>query len=235
MKKVKHCFALFIITLLCMACTPGEINETTNDQNQDKTTDEETNENSNDSYDTTTEDTKSNEEKQNKFPVEISAYEVAEFIVQALHDQDIESIALLVHPTKGVRFSPYSYVNSEEDIVFMPNELLNAWNSTTVYIWGIFDGKGNPIEKTFIEYYDRFIYDEPYLYADEVVKNERLGPGSSLDNSSDIYPGATIIEYHFPGIDPDFAGMDWRSLRIVLEEEQGYWHLVGIIHDEWTI
>jgi hypothetical protein len=29
--------------------------------------------------------------------------------------------------------------------------------------------------------------------------------------------------------------MDWRSLRLVFEEQGGSWYLVGIVHDQWTI
>jgi (p)ppGpp synthase/HD superfamily hydrolase len=44
-----------------------------------------------------------------------------------------------------------------------------------------------------------------------------------------------MVEYHFSGFDPKYEGMDWRSLRLVFEEKDNIWHLVGIIHDQWTI
>jgi len=43
------------------------------------------------------------------------------------------------------------------------------------------------------------------------------------------------VEYHFPGIDPQYGGLDWRSLRLVFQQSGGEWYLVGIIHDQWTI
>ena len=42
------------------------------------------------------------------------------------------------------------------------------------------------------------------------------------------------MEYHFKGMDAQQGGMDWRSLRLVLEAHNGAWYLVGIVHDEWT-
>ena len=33
----------------------------------------------------------------------------------------------------------------------------------------------------------------------------------------------------------DFDGMDWKSLRLVFQEKDNIWYLVGIIHDGWTI
>jgi hypothetical protein len=29
--------------------------------------------------------------------------------------------------------------------------------------------------------------------------------------------------------------MDWRSLRLFLEQKDGTWYLVGIVHGQWTI
>jgi hypothetical protein len=43
------------------------------------------------------------------------------------------------------------------------------------------------------------------------------------------------VEYYFPGFEAQYEGMDWKSLRLVFEQHQGSWKLVGIIHNEWTI
>ncbi|MDD5470267.1 MAG: hypothetical protein PHO92_05750, partial [Candidatus Peribacteraceae bacterium] len=64
--------------------------------------------------------------------------------------------------------------------------------------------------------------------------NEPSARGNVLDNARDVYPGAQIVEYHFPGFDPQYEGMDWSSLRLVLEKFNSEWRLVGLIHDEWT-
>ena len=58
---------------------------------------------------------------------------------------------------------------------------------------------------------------------------------NTINNIAEVYPNAVTIEYHFEGFDPTFAGLDWRSLRLVLEEREDAWYLVGIAHDEWTI
>ncbi|RXJ04225.1 hypothetical protein DS745_02225 [Anaerobacillus alkaliphilus] len=160
---------------------------------------------------------------------------VADELVAAMDSQDMETIANLVHPAKGVRFSPYAYVHVDTDQVFSADEILVLMEDDTVYEWGVFDGSGYPIEMTFQEYFYRFVYDEDYANAEEKAVNERLGAGNTLDNTSEIYPDATVVEYHFTGFDPEFAGMDWRSLRLVFEELDGAWYLVGVIHDEWTI
>ena len=106
---------------------------------------------------------------------------------------------------------------------------------TTLYHWGRYDGSGDPMDLTFADYFARFVYDQDYAQPEQTSVNLRLGQGNSIDNSAQFYPNATIIEYHFSGFDPQYQGMDWRSLRIVLEQHNGQWFVVGIIHDQWTI
>jgi hypothetical protein len=81
----------------------------------------------------------------------------------------------------------------------------------------------------------RFIYDADFARPQQVGYNTVIGRGNTINNISEFYPNAIFIEYHFEGVDPKRSGMNWRSLRLVLEEQQGAWYLVGIVHDEWTI
>jgi len=152
----------------------------------------------------------------------------------ALKAQDMAALAALAHPTQGVRFSPYAFVR-DEDLGFTPAQLNGAFSDSTVYEWGAYDGSGEPINLTFAGYYQEFIFDQDYTTAEAVGVNERLGQGNSIDNSHEAYPGAMVVEYHFPGFNPDYEGMDWVSLRLVFQEFEGRWVLVGIIHDQWTI
>jgi hypothetical protein len=72
-------------------------------------------------------------------------------------------------------------------------------------------------------------------YAEQIGYNTVLGHGNSLNNSFEIYKDSIIVEYYFSGLDPQYEGMDWRSLRLVFEEKDDIWYIVGIIHDQWTI
>ncbi len=155
--------------------------------------------------------------------------------IKALKDYDLEALSKMVHPEKGVRFTPYAYVEADQDIVFTAPQIKEAGSDDKKYIWGSYDGSGEPIELTFEEYYKKFVYDADFANAKEIAYNETLGKGNSLDNSKEFYKDAFIVEYHFPGIDPQYQGLDWRSLRLVFEELEGSWYLVGIIHDQWTI
>ncbi|NLX64362.1 MAG: hypothetical protein GX022_06290 [Clostridiaceae bacterium] len=161
--------------------------------------------------------------------------ETAREAINALRDKDMEKISKLVHPEKGVRFSPYAFVDVKNDLVFAAADVKDLLSDTTIYTWGSFDGTGDPIELTFEEYYKKFIYDADFANAEQVGYNEILGKGNTIENSAEVYKDSVIVEYHFSGIDPQYEGMDWRSLRIVFEKFRDTWYIVGIIHDQWTV
>jgi len=156
-------------------------------------------------------------------------------VLTAIAERDFEKLAGAVHPEKGVRFSPYGYVDTERDLVFTAEQISKMASDTRKYVWGSYDGSGEPIELTFSEYFSRFVYDVAFTEAEQVGYNRILGQGNSLNNSFEVYKNAIIVEYHFPGIDPQYEGMDWRSLRLVFEKSGDTWYLAGIIHDQWTI
>lgn len=159
----------------------------------------------------------------------------ARVAINALKDKDMEEISELVHPKKGVRFSPYGYVDVENDLVFTASDVKGLFSDSTIYVWGSYDGIGNPIELTFEDYYKKFIYDVDFANAEQIGYNEILGRGNTLENSAEVYTDSIVVEYHFSGFEPQYEGMDWRSLRIVFEKDKGTWYIVGIIHDQWTI
>jgi hypothetical protein len=164
-------------------------------------------------------------------------------ILEALARRDIQTLSGFVHPAKGVRFSPYGYVNVESDLRFLPEALRELESDTTRKTWGAEDGSGEPIRLSFRDYYGRFVWNHDFREAPQVSVDERLGQGNSLHNIPEVYPGSHFVEYHFPGFDPQYEGMDWASLRFVFEEDEGQpalsgvegWFLIGIVHDQWTI
>jgi hypothetical protein len=165
-------------------------------------------------------------------PEDLVAKAASEAIL-ALRNGDMASLATLVSPSKGLRFTPYAYV-SQANLVFTPDKLQNLLADPTTYHWGDFSGSGMPIDLTFADYYKKFVYDQDYAKAPQTSLNHRLGMGNTIDNSAQFYPGTMVAEYYFPGFDPQFNGMDWKSLRLVFVQENNTWYLAAIIHDEWT-
>jgi hypothetical protein len=155
-------------------------------------------------------------------------------VIQALRNRDMETLSMFVHPTQGVRFSAYAFVR-DSDLVFMPDQIKGLLADPSPYVWGAYDGSGLPIELSFAEYYDRFVYDQDFANAEQIGYNQIIGTGNTINNCFEFYPGAMVVEYHFSGFDPAFEGMDWKSLRLVFQAEGELWYLVGVIHDGWTI
>ncbi len=166
-------------------------------------------------------------------PAQSQVLPLAETAIRALQAKDMAALSALVHPTAGLRFSPYSFVRPEH-LVFTPEQLTTLLDDPTIYNWGIFDGSGAPIEMTFADYFARFVYSKDFAEAEQVSADQRLGGGNTIDNSQEFYPGAVVVEYHLPGENPEYGGMDWQSLRLVFQQIDGAWYLAGIIHDEWT-
>ncbi len=163
-----------------------------------------------------------------------TALETADVIIKALKAKDMETVAAFVHPQWGLRFTPYPFVR-DGDRVFSAQAVPALFEDETIYTWGTFDGSGESIEMTFSEYYDRFVYSQDFATPEVIGLNKEIGHGNSINNIPKYYPGAEYVEYHFTGFDPQYEGMDWQSLRLVLKQENGIYYLVGIVHAEWTI
>lgn len=164
-----------------------------------------------------------------------SLLSVATSVVTALSTDDMTTLATYVHPTSGVRFSPYGYVEPSVHLNFSASAIPTLMSDTTLYTWGSFDGSGDPIIFKFSDYYDAFVYDEDYLNPHLIGVNNFIGTGNTINNVTTEYPGASFVEFHFTGFDPQYGGIDWSSLILVFENVAGDWKLVGIIHSQWTI
>ena len=159
----------------------------------------------------------------------------ADRAIAAIAQRDYDTLATLAHPQRGVRLSPYATVDTDTDRVMTAADLRAAAGNHRILRWGAHDGTGDPIDLTCPEYFDRFVYSHDFVNAPQIAVDQRLGKGNSIHNIPEAYPNGRFIEYHVPGIDPDYGGMDWGSLRLVFAPVDSCWKLVGIVHDQWTI
>ena len=155
-------------------------------------------------------------------------------VVAALKNKDMKTLATFVHPTKGVRFSPYGYIDLENDLIFKSSQIPSLMLTRRAYIWGAADGTGDQINLGFPAYFNKFVYDKDFARAPQIVYNRVAKQGNTIVNVGEAYKNAKFVEYHFPGT-KKYDGMDWRSLRLVFEKSGKNWFLVGISHDQWTI
>lgn len=155
--------------------------------------------------------------------------------IQALKSRDAVKLSSLIHPDKGVRFSPYAFVDIKRDIVLKADQIKTIFDDTTKYLWGYYDGTDEEMSFNFSDYFKQFIYNRDFASAKQIGYQRIIGRGNTINNNFEVYPDAIVVEYHFPGFDPIYDGIDWESLRLAFEEKEGVWYLVGIIHDQWTI
>lgn len=155
--------------------------------------------------------------------------------IQALKEKDWDTLAGMVHPDKGIRFTPYTYVDLEYDLVFNRDELKESAEEPEELVWGSYDGSGEPIKLTFADYYEKFVYKHDYANPEKTGYNEIFGQGNMINNMREVYPDAIFVDHYFSGFDSELAGIDWAGLSLVFEQLDGSWYLVAIVHHQWTI
>lgn len=156
-------------------------------------------------------------------------------VLESLQKEDMEELKDYIHPEKGVRFTPYPYVDLEKNIVLKRDEIVDVFNDSKTYIWGSYDAKGDPIELSFKDYYKEFVYDKDFLNPQIIGNNYIVSSGNSLDNVKEAYPDSKFAELYFKGFEEQYEGIDWESLKLVFEKQEGKWYLVGVIHGQWTV
>ena len=166
----------------------------------------------------------------------VGPLETTKAILQSLKDKDIQTLVTYINTGTKVRFSPYSYVNTETDIMLNGQELINKYQDTNnVLTRWTYDGSGEPININVKDYFQKFIYDMDFLNAPEINENHEIMRGNSINNVFDIYANDYIVEFYIPGIDPQYDGMDRKSLTLVVKNTNGKRYLIGIIHNQRTI
>jgi hypothetical protein len=152
----------------------------------------------------------------------------------AFKKRDGPALAALAHPSRGVRFSPYAYLQAT-NITLPAAQLATAFTDPTKRTWGITDGKGDPIILTFADYTGSYIYARDFASSSQIAFNKVIGLGNTIDNTGDVYPNAILFEAYDPGPDPRLKDVQWQCVRLLFERSGDRWFLVSVVHGEWTI
>lgn len=159
----------------------------------------------------------------------------ARAIMRAIKHGDMATLSTFVHPRKGVRFSPYWYVQPEEALTFSRKQIYNLFASKRKYHWGTEDASGDPIRLTARRYFKQWVYDRDFLNAENIGYNELFaGPTTMVCNFDDAYPEAIFVSFYDPGSESE-SEFDWASLFLAFEKKGKTWYLVGIIHNTYTM
>lgn len=155
--------------------------------------------------------------------------------VTALKHQDMAALKGMAHPDRGIRFSPYCYVDTKKDLVFQADQLDRLPADKTVRTWGSYDGSGEPMELTFADFYTKLLYNHDYAKPEKIGYNVFYGKGNTANNIREVYPDSITVEYYFSGFDAKLEGIDWSSLILVFEKKDGTWYVSGIVRNRWTV
>ena len=157
------------------------------------------------------------------------AYRILEYI----RDDDYAALSNVVHPEFGVVFSPYATVTISAVQRFSAKDVANFSTDSHVYVWGVYNGSGQPIEHTPVEYITNFVPAADFFGETIIGINRIVRRGNALENITEVFPNVKFIDFHLPGQETG-EELDWRSLRLGFEEYNGYFRLVVIIYSTWT-
>lgn len=155
--------------------------------------------------------------------------------MNALESEDYSTLASIIHKEKGVRFTPFSTVNLECDLVLSSEAIKNIESDSEIYSWGLNSATGSTILMPISTYIEKFVTPLAYSKAPHLAIDSVLLHGNALENVAEAYPGCRFIDFSFRSIDPDLNGSDWSSLKLVFEVDDNAWYLVGVVHSEWTL
>ena len=152
-------------------------------------------------------------------------------ISDCIKERDYEELAGYVHPEYGVIFVPYTTVNLSANKCFTAKQVYGFSEDEKKYVWGVYDGVGDPIELTPNEYFDIFVWDKDYTVYTSVSFDGVTQWGNALNNLNEVFVNERTVDYYIEGK----TEFDWSSLCLCFEEQDGKLYLSAVVHNQWTI
>lgn len=157
----------------------------------------------------------------------------AKRIINLIKAKDFNKISSFVSTDAGLRFSSNSYI-TKEDLQISKEQVPGLWTNEKKYTWGVEEGSGEPIRKTFAGYYTSYIYAKDFAKAPEIEVNKTLrGNTTSITNFKEIYPESVNVDFHFPNTNEDTY--DWATLRLIFIKENDRWYLHHIQQENYSL
>jgi len=157
------------------------------------------------------------------------AYRVLEYI----KEDDFVALSYVIHPEYGVVMSPNATINLATDRRFSADQIAALATDTNIYVWGIYNGSGEPIELTPADYFAEFVRASDFFEAKIIGINQVVRSGNALENIKEVFPNVKFIDFHISGGEL-MEEFDWSSLRLGFEEYDGYYKLITIVYSTWA-
>ena len=89
-------------------------------------------------------------------------------VMKSLKEKDYKTFSGFFHPTLGVRFSPYAYVDTARDLTFKAEAFIQKIGQKKKTNWGAYSAGEEDIEMTGAEYFAVFVYNADFLNAENI-------------------------------------------------------------------
>lgn len=161
-------------------------------------------------------------------------FDTAINVIKAIDNHNYQMLSEYAHPEKGIVFTPFSYIDYDENLVFMPEQIMNFNSNVEIYNWGYYDQSPNLIKMNIEEYFNSFVYDNKYLNSTQIGINTFVRTGNSIENITDVFPDCIFVDFYDSG-SKDYGGLDWSSLKIVMVKYDGSFKVVALVHSSYTL
>ena len=158
--------------------------------------------------------------------------------LENIRDGDFYALSQIVHPEFGVVFTPGATINLVTDRRFGAEQIavLGADGADEeIYIWGVHNDSGEPIELTPSGYIEQYVSAGEFLEASVIGVNQVVRSGNALENITDVFPDVVFVDFYLSvNVKESQEEYDWSSLRLGFEEHKGDLRLIVIVHSTWT-
>lgn len=152
-------------------------------------------------------------------------------ILSSLKRNDYKKFAAFIHPLKGIRFSVYGYLNTD-DKHFNFEDFQKYYPTNVKFTWGYEDGSGEIIVMSIKNFLDKWVFKRNF--SESKCTFGYFEKEDTLHGFSTVYGELPFTENYIASSN-QFEYPDWNSLKLVFEEYNGMYYLVGVINDEWRI
>jgi hypothetical protein len=153
-------------------------------------------------------------------------------VFYSLRDNQTYTLSQFVHPQRGIRFSPYVFLETKAGRVWSRSEIARAKQNRQSYNWGQRDGLEENIQLTWDGFRREFLVPRDFSRGTLTIQATR-SRGNTINNLKQVYPDAVLAEFYLPG-SRKYGGMDWNGLWLVWRPVKSRWYLAALVSDRWT-